>query len=369
MNYYYLKLLRKFKINKLFYYILFFCENNNRSTINDSLELLNKIHVDSNTSCILHNNLNNSKKYDLDIIVPCYNVERYVEKCIESIINQKTKYSFRIIIINDGSNDNTLEIIKKYKINNNVLIIDQKNQGISGARNIGLRHSASKYLMFVDSDDFLSDDSIELMMNEISKRNDMVVCGSYNYVDINDNIIKTSTISKKRLEINDIPGFPWGKIYNSDIFKNIVFPVGYLFEDSIFNQVIAFQYSTKLCGINHVVYNYRKNKNGITHKSLSSKKSLDSLYITLRLYKDRISLGIKNDENYYESILNMVYLTYWRTISFSKYERELIFNAWCDFINEELIEFSTNNKKYKKLESFIRSNNFHKYDIYLKYYL
>ena len=92
---------------------------------------------------------------DVSIIIPTYNVEKYIQQCLDSVISQRTNFRFHVICINDGSTDNTGLLLKKYENAENVTIIHQKNKGFSGARNVGLRKTNGKYIMFVDSDDFI----------------------------------------------------------------------------------------------------------------------------------------------------------------------------------------------------------------------
>ena len=120
---------------------------------------------------------------EVSIIIPCYNVEKFIKDCLESVINQTFK-NIEIICINDGSTDSTPEILKKYSnIDNRIIVVNQKNKGLSGARNSGINVSCGKYLMFLDSDDWIDTDYIEKMYNAIKK---------------NDCEIAVSTIIRKR---------------------------------------------------------------------------------------------------------------------------------------------------------------------------
>ena len=101
----------------------------------------------------------------VSIIVPVYNAEKYLIRCVDSIINQTYK-NLEIILINDGSIDNSLEIMKKYKvIDNRIIIIDKKNEGVSIARNVGIKSSSGKYICFVDSDDYIENNMIQILDN------------------------------------------------------------------------------------------------------------------------------------------------------------------------------------------------------------
>ena len=117
-------------------------------------------------------------KYDLSVIIPAYNVEAYIEKCIDSVISQETQFSYEIIIVNDGATDNTYEKILKYEGQDNLVLLNQVNKGLSGARNTGINQSQGKYLMFVDSDDYLCEGAIQKLMERALTYQADIVQGS-----------------------------------------------------------------------------------------------------------------------------------------------------------------------------------------------
>ena len=103
----------------------------------------------------------------ISIIVPVYNVEKYLEQCLESLLNQTYK-NIEIIVVNDGSTDQSLDILKKYSFKDNrIKLYSQKNQGISAARNTALEHINGKYVMFVDSDDWIEINTCEIALHEM----------------------------------------------------------------------------------------------------------------------------------------------------------------------------------------------------------
>ena len=106
-------------------------------------------------------------KKDITIIVPIYNSEKYLKKCIDSLVNQ-TKKELEIILINDGSTDNSEKIIKEYK-DDRIKYIKNENQGIGITRNEGIAKAQGKYLMFIDSDDYLEKNTCELLFNKAEK--------------------------------------------------------------------------------------------------------------------------------------------------------------------------------------------------------
>lgn len=171
----------------------------------------------------------------ISIIIPVYNVEKYLDKCLDTIINQTYK-NIEIIIVNDGSTDNSLDICNKYKsLDNRVKLFSIKNTGLSGARNYGIKKSTGKYLSFIDSDDYIDLDMIEVLYrNIINEKADLSCCSFYEV--FKDGIKKKSkedktyimngkkTIEKSFLD-EGLSVYTWNKLYDKKLFKNIEFPL------------------------------------------------------------------------------------------------------------------------------------------------
>lgn len=287
------KVLKKTHLNKFVYIILqhFFHSYQkptlNQKNVNESYNLLSSISKNPNNSCKCLNYINRNSCIDLLIIIPVYNAEEYIEECINSIITQKTKYSFIIKIINDGSTDNSLNVINKYQDYPNIEIINQANKGHSGARNTGLKNIESKFIMFIDSDDYLAPDAIENLISCAYKTKCEVVEGNYHIFKKRKKVFYTS--KNKDLVTTHwsetLKGYPWAKVYTAELFEKCQFPEGYWYEDTLMKLNI-FPKCKKIATIKEVVYYYRQNKNSITFKSKKKPKSLDSYWITEQLIKD-----------------------------------------------------------------------------------
>ena len=177
---------------------------------------------------------------DISIIVPIYNAEKYLNKCIESLINQ-TKKELEFVLINDGSTDNSEEIIKSYK-DKRIKYFKNENQGIGKTRNFGIEKATGKYIMFVDSDDYIDKNMAKLMFDKaFSNSLDMVVCDYYKVIN-NENIeeklpsFKPTTLKKSPDLLCDINLSPWNKIYKTSLIKdnNIKFVENLKYEDAPF---------------------------------------------------------------------------------------------------------------------------------------
>ncbi len=178
----------------------------------------------------------------ISVIIPIYNVEKYLEKCIKSVINQ-TYTNIEIILVNDGSTDSCREICEKYeKLDSRIRVINKENGGLSDARNVGINFSTGDYLAFIDSDDYVSDDYVEYLYNIICEKNvDISVCGFLEVTEdgklVNnseENNIKVFTDSdaiETMLYQREFDHSAWGKLYKRNLFDNLRFPKGKLFED------------------------------------------------------------------------------------------------------------------------------------------
>ena len=179
-------------------------------------------------------------KKGISIIVPIYNSEKYLNKCIDSLINQ-TEKNIEIILVNDGSTDNSEEIIKEYK-DKRIKYYKNKNQGIGKTRNFGIEQATGSYIMFVDSDDYIEKNACEKMYNKAVNENlDVVLCDFYKEYD-NGNIEEIHTNSFNNSSLKENPNIitdylcPWAKIYDRKLIidNNIKFVENLKYEDAPF---------------------------------------------------------------------------------------------------------------------------------------
>lgn len=175
----------------------------------------------------------------ISIIVPIYNTEKYLSKCLDSIINQSYK-NIEIILVDDGSLDNSSLICKEYvKKDKRTKYYKKQNGGLSSARNYGLEKASGKYIGFVDSDDVISKDMYETLYNNLVKTNtDMSICEVVRYKDTpkftNDNNIEiydTESILKIILEDKKICNYAVNKLYKKELMNDIRYPIGKYQED------------------------------------------------------------------------------------------------------------------------------------------
>lgn len=211
----------------------------------------------------------------LSIIIPVYNVEKYVGKCLESCLNQDIpKNEYEIIVVNDGTKDKSVQVIEKYITpENNIRLIHRKNGGLSAARNTGLKAAKGEYVWFVDSDDTITPGSIKAIMEGCKNRIDML---GIQYKLVYDDTSKNKTISSSIIDgIKDgryvtkyghIPIPVPLCVYRFDFLRknNLSFAEGRIHEDSEFKPR-AIYLADSISTIDYVCYNYYKgNSNSIT---------------------------------------------------------------------------------------------------------
>lgn len=215
----------------------------------------------------------------ISIIIPVYNSEKYLDRCLESVLCQ-TMENIEVIVVNDGSTDNSIQIINKYlKKYNNLILINQKNLGQGIARNAALQICKGEYIGFVDSDDFIRNDMFESMYKKAKKYDlDVVICNFLYYYPEN-NIYKSTGIEyddsmilnkynviKEFFVTNNIEGFSWNKLFNRKLFdcNNIKYPDNMNYEDipTIFNLLVV---SDKIGFINKKLYYYCQHRESTVH--------------------------------------------------------------------------------------------------------
>ncbi|MEI0566106.1 glycosyltransferase family 2 protein [Brachyspira pulli] len=278
----------------------------------------------------------------VSIIIPVYNVSKYLRACLDSVINQTYK-DLEIICINDGSTDDSLEILKEYSNKDNrIIIIDKKNAGVSAARNDGIEKSSGEYLFFMDSDDYIDNDFIEVFYNNAKKNNsDLVVLSRFWNLD-------------KRVNKDYHSALPtWSMFIRKsilDTYKYLRYPINlHPGEDGIFSHEllmytknVSFEYNTN--------YHYVKRAGQSTENSIKNIKKLS------------------DDIKKYLEILEEFYTKYnfWETksLSFAKYiegEAFLAFRTKNFTIDDDRKVFSTIKNTLNKVAKYINKEDYNKY--------
>lgn len=217
---------------------------------------------------------------EISIIVPVYNTEKYVFNCLESLVKQ-TYHNFEIIVVNDGSIDNSQGICEKLsEKDSRIKVFSKTNGGLSDARNFGIDKASGKYLGFVDSDDYLSEDMYEILIKGIKKNNADIAVAAIKQVDEDGKVLLIRGMETKCTVLNRqsameellfsqrISNSVCNKLFKRELFTGIEFPVGKLYEDEFVTYKV-FDKASKIYVSSKVFYNYRYNINSITHSEFS----------------------------------------------------------------------------------------------------
>ena len=222
----------------------------------------------------------------ISVIVPVYNSEKTLEKCLNSIINQSLS-QIEIIVINDGSTDNSLRLLQYFRsTDDRIMIINQENQGVSAARNNGIRIANGEYITFVDSDDWIEPNMLEKLYFVAREKNaDICKCDCFIETVNGHKILENDSASKLRLsQIEALKmlflvrgekhfGFTWGKLYSRKILKknNICFNEGISYSEDVLFVIKAILNSNNIYYIPHQMYHY----NLLIDSSLTRGKIVD----------------------------------------------------------------------------------------------
>ena len=244
----------------------------------------------------------------ISVVVPVYNVEKYLHRCVDSILSQ-TFVDFELILVDDGSTDKSGFICDEYaKKDGRIKTIHKENGGLSSARNAGIENSSGIYVCFVDSDDWVSNIYLEYLYSIIKKYDADIVSADYvitnaEKVDFFSEskekvIFGTENILKFYLEQDKINGkndFPaWIKLYKKSLFDSVKFPVGKFYEDNITNFKILNE-SVKYVKSSRIIYAYFQRQKSITKSKLSRKHLdlIDSSKEMLEIVEKKYSANLK----------------------------------------------------------------------------
>lgn len=237
-----------------------------------------------------------SPEYDLQIIVPAYNAEKYIEKCVLGIAEQETGFSLRLVVIDDGSVDKTGEIadrllkeFNKGRLKNDgglksFEVIHSENGGAAAARNKGLEKILGRYVMFCDADDVLAEGAVEKLMKAAISSGADIAEGSISAVDEKGRVCDRFMHKSGELSPMELFGYPFGKVFKAELLKNIRFPEGYWFEDSVFKYCV-YPFAKKCIGLDEIVYSYLRNYGGVSKQSLKSPRAVTTFYLTAALWQ------------------------------------------------------------------------------------
>lgn len=300
--------------------------------------------------------LHNNPK--ISIIVPVYNAEKYLHRCIDSILNQ-TFTDFEVLLINDGSTDSSGSICDEYaKKDSRVRVFHKENGGVSSARQLGIEHCKGEYSIHIDSDDWIEPEMLELLIDEVKSQDVDIVCFDYfkdsKSISIQVRNKPTGTTGYslyKDLMLHNLPGSCCNKMIKHSLYtqNNIKFPQGINFGEDWYVNVLTSYYSKKISYVNKALYHYVQNDDSIIH-NLSKQCFINRFYAV-----DKVSSQLNLNK------LDPYYLHYCFVLKIECYNSKLFsleeLNKLTSQIEKYINHAPTLPLKYKLILNAMRNNN------------
>lgn len=300
---------------------------------------------------------------ELSVIIPVYNTEKYIERCLNSVVKSLTKLKEKseIIIVNDGSPDNSESVIKKFieKYPNLIKYYKKENAGLADTKNFGIKHSSGKYLSFVDSDDYIDEcfyyDTLDIINNE---NVDLLIC-DWETIDEANN--KKYIVEAKNKSYNDDK---WGcidvsimpsscnKIVKRELFSDLEFPMGLRYEDLGTTLVLFFR-ASKIKYVNKPYYKYCLSPNSIMRKTFDE-NNLQMIDIFNIIFNRIKELNISDDDK--EKAMYMVYTRRFYEFLLENISKQKFSNRF------KLLKICCNKLAY--IDKYMNKNKYFKKNVY-----
>ena len=316
-----------------------------------------------------------NNKILISIIVPLYNCEKFISDCIESLLNQ-TYDNVEIIIVNDGSKDNSLEIAKQFQQKDKrVKVLDQKNQGANAARNTGIKNASGDYCMFVDADDWLELNAVETLVNKLNNTDYDII----KFIGIIEPIKKIK--NKFNFNGNDCEDLDYPYIYdlliNTKILNNLCFSI-YKKELLLDNEALNSNLSNsedfwanleiyckkpKIAIINNILYHYRSNENSTT-RTKSKERVLKNINERIFVYEklfDYIKKWNIDTQKYKNNvaftIIDATRESLFSLIDIDNINKKELKETISDILNKEIFKYIRNNIKYSDIKTILHNKS------------
>ena len=311
----------------------------------------------------------------ITVIVPVYNMEKYIERCLKSLLSQ-TLEDIEIIVVNDGSTDKSKEIILDFlESYGNIIYKEKENEGVAVARNYGLKAASGEYITFLDPDDYIEKDMYEKMYNKAKEEEeeaDLVECDFYwEYPNKKKQDVGKVYLGKKDMLVN-VRVMPWNKLIKKSIIQdnNIRFPKGLKYEDVEFTYKLV-PYCNKVSFVKKPFVHYMQREDSASYSY--NEKVADIFLVLDDVIEYYRSNGIYEE---YKEELEYVYTRYLLCSSFKRITKikdkaikeKLLFETWKN-LNEKFPNWKKNkilNKQKSKKNLYIKSINKTTFKIYSK---
>ena len=323
--------------------------------------------------------MNNSEL--ISLIIPCYNAESTLEKCLESVISQSYQ-NLEIIIINDGSTDQTFNIINEFaEKDSRIVVINQKNAGVSAARNVGIKTASGSYICFVDSDDWVEKEYCVVLHQIITHNDADISIAEAFFEDEKGNLVQTIESENSKIAIYDqqtalrllledkiIQSHPWAKLYKSELLKTVFFPENLEAFEDYCTMFTVFNSAKKVVKLNKAIYHYVQFDNSLSHNP-TPKRAYHFFLALMEAYQFLLSQNVDSAfrKSIVRNILKKSFMVLKRIIRNTNaeemsLEKENIRKNLVAFLNYSVLEIGL--EKYLYLRFFI--NDPERYSRFIK---
>lgn len=300
------------------------------------------------------------ERFDVDVIIPVYNAEKYLDACLDSALSQERAYRVHVIAVDDGSADRSGSMLDA-RADARLTVLHQENAGAAAARNRGLLESRAPWIFFLDADDLLSPGCLEAMLDAARESGAQILEAGYSVIDSDGGLVRSVSHAAGPLETGELNGFPPGKLCARRLFDRVRFPEGYRFEDSVLSQLLmpwAKRQGMRAFGLDREAFRYRVHPQSTGHTNRGSLHSIDAVWVTRSLHRDRLALGLENDQLYYEYLLSSLMLSLRRCEQLGDEVCRAVFALYRQLILSEFTGFSTGRPAWQMAEQAVRNGDF-----------
>lgn len=304
-----------------------------------------------------------SESRDLDILIPCYNQAAFLPQCVDSVVHYPFHRKVGFILLDDGSTDGSEKILDSYAGLANVTVLHQENSGLAESRNVLIRSSSSRYIFFLDSDDYAFPQEIERMLDYAIEQDADAVEGRYQTLAVGEpgpDLKEQPQGHFASMPWSALNGYAWGKILRAGLFERLCYPKGYLMEDGIMGFLVA-PLCRKVFLYDAITSIYRLNPDGITARLQGARNSVHTYWLFDWVLDAMPILGIEPDAVLFDKLLNWVAMTYTMTRFQEENAKAAIFFLSCLRLEDWNRTLTTENRYHTLLQKALLAEDYSLY--------
>ena len=271
----------------------------------------------------------------VSIIIPVYNSEKYISKCLDSVLSQ-TYENIEVLVINDGSKDDSINILKEYeKKDKRIILIDKQNEGVSTTRNLGIKKATGDFIMFIDNDDYIDRDYIFNYMNNY--KDEDIIIGSYKRTNTEDKILFKYNLDTKSNWSKYVVLAPWAKLYKRDfLIKNKIEFFSYGIGEDVYFNLLCYSKTNNIKIINNNEYNWFYNDKSVSNTNQKGLKNSVDITVLLNKLLEFINLNDKYNQYFLERYIYWYLLFSGRSANKNDFKKE--YYKYLDWLNKNKIK-------------------------------